>query len=121
MGAGFSNVFSHGATLTNVTISGNTASAYGGGLDNYHAAATLTNVTITGNTGGNGSGTNTGGGILNEADGATTPLTVLNIKNVLLVNNPGGNCTFGKAATTTTTNLSATERAALVVPGITFR
>jgi len=106
VGAGLSNVFSHGATLTNVTLSSNTATAYGAGLDNFHATATLTHVTIANNKGGTGTGTNTGGGILNEADGGTTPLTVLYLRSVLFSNNAGGNCTFGKAPALTVTNMS---------------
>jgi hypothetical protein len=43
------------ATLTNVTISGNTASMFSAGLGNL-GTATLTNVTIAGNKGGGGVG-----------------------------------------------------------------
>ena len=42
-------------TLTNVTLSGNTASTLGGGLYNK-ATATLTNVTLSGNTAGTSGG-----------------------------------------------------------------
>ncbi len=53
-------------TLTNSTISDNTANFYGGGIDNG-GTLTLTNNTITGNT------ANNGGGILNS--GGTLTLT----------------------------------------------
>jgi len=55
------------ATLTNVTLSGNTAN-YGGGVDNYNGTATLINSTISGNT-----ATAAGGGIF--TDGGTATLT----------------------------------------------
>ena len=51
------------ATLTNSTISGNSAGNNGGGLANYGGTATLTNCTISGNsTPGNGGGVYTNGG-----------------------------------------------------------
>ena len=56
-------------TLTNVTISGNTA-AYGGGIDNS-GTATLTNVTISDNNGGDG-----GGGLFNTGTVTLTDCTI---------------------------------------------
>jgi hypothetical protein len=56
------------ATLTNSTISGNTAGTNGGGLFNYHAGEiTLTNSTISGNT-----ATVQGGGLYNAEYSRTT-------------------------------------------------
>ncbi len=49
--------------LSNSTISNNTASVYGGGINNWYATATVTNSTISGNTAGNSY--EAGGGIRN--------------------------------------------------------
>ena len=56
-------------TLTNCTISGNSAAGSGGGLFNgYHyGTTTLTNCTVSGN-----SATGNGGGLYNATDGTTT-------------------------------------------------
>ncbi len=43
-------------TLTNCTVSGNTASLFGGGLDLYYSSPTLTNCTVSGNTATDGGG-----------------------------------------------------------------
>ena len=48
-GGGMYNI-SSSPTLTNVTISGNTANHAGGGMYNYSSSPILTNVTISGNT-----------------------------------------------------------------------
>ena len=53
-------------TLTNVTISGNTASVHGGGVYNTNSSPTLTNVTISGNT-----ANNYGGGVYNTNSSPT--------------------------------------------------
>ncbi len=83
------------ATLTNVTLSGNSGGlGYGGGIHNYLGTATLTNVTLSGNSAGAGGGiyilvgiatlTNVtlsgnwagvGGGIYQEESSGTTTLT----------------------------------------------
>jgi CSLREA domain-containing protein len=64
-GGGIDIVGAATATLTNVTISGNTAD-WGGGIDN-RGTATLTNVTISGNTAGE-----LGGGIRVGGSGVVT-------------------------------------------------
>ncbi len=58
------------ATLTNCTVSGNTAST-GGGLDNNGTTVTLTNCTVTSNT-----STGTGGGLTNFGTATLTDCTV---------------------------------------------
>jgi hypothetical protein len=70
-------------TLTNVTISGNTAIG-GGGILNQ-GPLTLTNVTITSNT-ATGSPTN-GGGFFTGS-----PTDLVELKNTIVANNTGGNC-----------------------------
>ncbi len=57
-------------TLTNSTVSGNTASEYGGGIYTYAGTLTLTNSTVSGNT-----ASAAGGGIFN--DGGTYTTTTL--------------------------------------------
>jgi hypothetical protein len=69
-----------GGTSTNVTISGNTAGGSGGGMIEAHGGAmTLTNVTISGNS------ASSGGGIFNF-DGTAT------LTNSIIANNSGGDC-----------------------------
>ena len=65
-------------SLTNVTLSGNSAQYSGGGILNYVGAATLTNVTLRGNT------ATTGGGIRMVGLGT--------LRNTLLAGNVAGNC-----------------------------
>ena len=50
------------ATLTNCTVSGNSAGQLGGGLSNYDGTATLTNCTVSGN-----SANDRGGGLDSQA------------------------------------------------------
>ncbi|MFD2036956.1 MBG domain-containing protein [Belliella marina] len=60
-GGGIVNAYTSSPVLTNVIISGNTTGGYGGGMDNsYSASPVLTNVTISGNT------ATYGGGIFNK-------------------------------------------------------
>ncbi len=66
-------------TLTNSTLSGNTANGYGGGLHN-ESSATLLNVTVVSNT-----ATNVGGGIRVQAG-------TVNLKNSIVAGNVGANC-----------------------------
>ena len=54
-------------TLTNCTVSGNSASYDGGGLYNYGGTTTLTNCTVSGN-----SASGNGGGLYNDYGGTTT-------------------------------------------------
>ena len=89
-GGGFYNERNNGAnggskaTLTDVTISGNSADSGGGGIDN-HGAVTLTNTTISGNT------AHTGGDI--ENDGAAT------LDNTIVSNGGnGGDIALGQGA-----------------------
>ena len=82
VGAGVTNYGT--ATLTNVTISGNTAANNGGGILN-EAIATLTNVTITNNT----ALPTYGGGIQN---GSTGPIT---LRNTIVANSSSGQACSG--------------------------
>ena len=74
-------------TLTDCTVSGNSAGSSGGGLYNISGTATLTNCTVSGNSaGGNG------GGLFND-DGTTT-LTNCTVSGNSAGDNGGGlfNC-----------------------------
>jgi hypothetical protein len=64
-------------TMTNVTISGNKASDYGGGLANFRGGVVLTNVLIKDNT-----AKNEGGGIFNEMI-----IAGVNIRSVIVITN----------------------------------
>lgn len=56
-GGGIVNAYSSSPVLTNVIISGNTTDGFGGGMDNsYSSSPVLTNVTISGNTAVHGGG-----------------------------------------------------------------
>ncbi|WP_440121414.1 PKD domain-containing protein [Tenacibaculum sp. Ill] len=74
-GGGMYNAFSSSSSLTNVTITGNTAAGYGGGMYNASSSPNLTNITITGNT------ANHGGGIYNSQ------YSSLSLTNVAIVGN----------------------------------
>ena len=52
-------------TITNSTLSGNSAGGSGGGIYNYLGTLMVTNSTLSGNSGAAG-----GGGIFNDAEGA---------------------------------------------------
>jgi hypothetical protein len=68
-------------SATNVTISGNSASADGGGIYHFFGSITMTNTTLNGNSAVGG-----GGGI--KKDGGTVAIT-----NTIVANSPsGGNC-----------------------------
>ena len=69
-GGGLSQKYSGDTTLTNVTISGNSAITQGGGIDNNRGTITINNSTITNNT----APSNAGAGILTggEFTSATT-------------------------------------------------
>ena len=69
------------ATLTNVTIAGNSAE-YGGGLDDELGTATLTNVTIAGNSADYGGG-------LYDADAYLDEGTVT-LNNTVVANSTSG-------------------------------
>ena len=64
-GGGMATSGSGTTTLTDCTVSGNTASSEGGGLYNL-GTSTLTDCTVSGNTAGNGVATAKGGGIYNS-------------------------------------------------------
>ncbi|MGH7885371.1 MAG: IPTL-CTERM sorting domain-containing protein, partial [Thermodesulfobacteriota bacterium] len=79
-GGGIFN-FGGTTTITNSTISGNTATGNGGGIFNY-GIATITNSTISGN-----AATGNGGGIYNDGNFALT------ITNTIVANSAnGGDC-----------------------------
>lgn len=100
-------------TLTNVTISGNTANAGGGILVTLSDGALLTNVTLEGNSTVDGIQDKEGGGIwINSTDFEFKNVTIANnsadggtgggifildnnagsLQNTILTNNTGGNC-----------------------------
>ena len=80
-GGGILNLAKTNLTLTNCTVSGNTASTNGGGLANY-GAATLTNCTVSGNKAVAGGGLFSAGGTLlvtnSKITGSTTGIQVQN-------------------------------------------
>jgi parallel beta-helix repeat protein len=77
VGGGLTLENSASASLTNVTISGNTAENEGGGIWHYSSSSlVLNNVTITGNTADSLPGAADGGGIQVEA--GSGPVTVRN-------------------------------------------
>ncbi len=75
-GAGGGGIHNNGGTLTitNSTVSSNSAGFGGGGINNFRSTVTITNSTISGNTitGGNG------GGIYNSGDSTSGTVTVTN-------------------------------------------
>jgi hypothetical protein len=80
-GGGLLNLGATNLTLTNCTVSGNTASTNGGGLANY-GVATLIDCTVSGNTaGGSGAGLFNSGGTLTVGNstitGSTTAVQVV--------------------------------------------
>ena len=84
-GGGLSNQFAGGspvtATLVNSTISGNSASGFGGGISNFGSSAVaLSNSTINDNT------APTGGGIRNLSSG------VADLRNTIVSNSSFGDC-----------------------------
>jgi cysteine-rich repeat protein len=84
----FNHYYSDGPiTLTNSTVSGNSASQEGGGIFNYYEPVTLTNSTVTGNSAGEG------GGIFSVSGPVTLTSTIV-------ANSPsGGNCAGGDVPT----------------------
>jgi hypothetical protein len=82
-------------TVTNSTISGNSASDGGGGIFNYSATITVTNSTISGN-----SGFVYAGGIFNYYGGTLT------LKSTIVANSSGGNCGSTGGASSGGNNLS---------------
>ena len=93
-------------TLTNVTLSGNSADNYGGGIRNYgNGTLTLTNVTLSGNS------ASSGGGIRNDG--------TLTLTNVTLSGNSaevGGG--IANNGTSTLTNVTLSGNSAEVGGGI---
>ena len=70
-GGGIYNYFFGSATIYSSTVSGNSASiGYGGGIKNDYGILTLTNSTVSGNTAGYG------GGIYNSGTGRLTNVTL---------------------------------------------
>ena len=67
-------------TISNSTISGNTATSEGGGFYNEAGTSTIINTTIAGNT----APADSGGGITSFGD--------TELRNVIVAGNNGGNC-----------------------------
>ena len=83
-------------TLTNSTVSGNTATdSAGGGIYAYGATSTLTNSTVSGNTAINGGG-------INNTNSATLTLINSTISGNMASNNGGGIFNVGGATSTLT-------------------
>jgi hypothetical protein len=81
------------ATLTNVTLNGNSTTNYGGGIDNFSGTATLTNVTLSGNR------ADFGGGIFNRGTATLTNATLSGNSGIL----GGGVRNLGTATLTNVT------------------
>jgi predicted outer membrane repeat protein len=120
-------------TLTNVTVSGNTAVQYGGGIHSQDPM-TLTNVTVSGNTAGNGGGVlHTGGStmillnctIANNTIGAgggpggIRVYSPVSMRNTIIANNEGANCGIGGGGSLTTQgyNLESADSCGLNATG----
>ena len=90
-GSGAGGIYNGGAlTLTNSTVSGNSADSRGGGISNEHGGTlTLNNSTISGNT-----ADSSGGGIMNF-DGT------INVKNTIIAGNIASNAGPDCSATLT--------------------
>jgi hypothetical protein len=98
-------------TLTNITVSGNSASTDGGGLWNG-GAARLTNVTVSGNS----ASTGRGGGLSSEGTATLTNVTVNNNTSV----NGGGVSSGGTAILTNVTvsgNFASLDGGGLAIGG----
>jgi len=87
--AGVTGILSDGGalTLTNSTVSGNTATADGGGIWNAHGDLTLTNSTVSGNT-----ARFSGGGILNDDADITLTNSTVSGNFAQGYNSPGYGC-----------------------------
>jgi hypothetical protein len=100
-GGGIDNDVGSTLNLTNVTVSGNTGSLSGGGIENM-GTATLTNVTISGNTAGTGNGIENQGvlTLLNVTSSGTLDGAADSIRNTIVAGScTGGGC-MGGACTT---------------------
>jgi hypothetical protein len=89
-------IFNNGmVTISNSTLSGNSATSTGGGIRNDGGTATIQNSTLSGNSAPNG-----GGGIRNTLN------STINIKNSIVANSPsGGDCSNSDTFTATGDNL----------------
>jgi len=101
-GGGIENDLGSTLVMSGVTVSGNMASVAGGGIENEAGApgATLTNVTVSGNTAGTGAGVSNDGNLTlsfvtisgNSLDGSGDHT----IRNTILANSASGtNCSGG--------------------------
>ncbi len=101
-GGGIENDLGSTLVVSGVTVSGNMASVAGGGIENEAGApgATLTNVTVSGNTAGTGAGVSNDGNLTlsfvtisgNPLDGSGDHT----IRNTILANgSSGANCSGG--------------------------
>ena len=93
-GGGMANDFYSSPTLTNVTISSNSASGSGGGMYNsYYSNPWLINVTISGNS------ATDGGGMYNDSSSPTLTNVTISGNSVTYSNavhgNGGGMCNYG--------------------------
>jgi hypothetical protein len=81
-GGGIMNYYYSTLTVTNSTVSGNSASDDGGGIDNYYSTLTVTNSIFSGNS-------STGGGGIDNAAGTVT-VTNSTLSGNSTSNPPGG-------------------------------
>jgi len=99
-------------TLTNCTVSGNSADN-GGGLSNNGGTSTLTEVTVSGN-----SAVNNGGGLANFGNGDTLMLTNCTVSgNSTTSSLGGGGGIYNNAGTTTLTNCTLSGNSSAVSGG----
>ncbi len=97
--------------LTNSTVSGNTATEFGGGIRNTGGTLELINTTVSGNSVANNAGGGSGAGILNDGGGILR-LTNTTVSGNTAANNAGGiynilGATVELANTTVSSNTAA--------------
>jgi hypothetical protein len=85
-------------TITNSTISGNSAQWHGGGLSNYSGTITIENSTISGNKGaGAGGAYNAGGGFVDFYNKYISPGSLSVINSTISKNSAAGYVNYGAA------------------------
>ncbi len=95
-GAGIANAFGGTLTLTDDTVSGNSGLVQGGGIFNHSATLTVTDSTISGNSGGgissNGTMTLTDSTVSGNSGGGIDSLTSVSVGGSIVADNTGANC-----------------------------